>query len=332
MFPGQGDFSLPALREAVRAHPVVRAAALKVFTEVDAALVDLDIPPLVPLLWAPVQECMQNAIPAGTEQAALYASCMTVHVALSESGLSPDGLAGVSFGELSALAAAGVFTVADGARLAVTLARVLPRNTGGMVWLGAGERDVIQLLAELGNDRLALGCVNGPEQSVVVGAVPSLMAVQKLAKRLGFASSRVKLPYYAHHPELAGVAAEFESAARAYAMGPAHLPVFSAAHGRAYSHGEDIPHMLAQVITKTAHVPRMIAAACSDGTSLLLEAGTGASVTQSAPNMFTGIRARAPLSDKNFPWHSPGRLLTTGGLFTGGLGPASQDHERGPAR
>ena len=299
----------------MRAQPAMRAAAIKVFAEVDAALADLAISSLEPLLWGSVPVDELASMPTGTEQAALYASCMSVHVALSEAGLPPDRLAGVSFGELTALTAAGVFTIADGARLAVTLARVLPRNTGGMVWLSASESDAIKLLTELGDSRLALGCVNGPSQCVIVGTLPALIAVELQARRTGVDSFRVKLPYYAHHPKLAAVAAEFESATRKYALGPPLLPVFSASHGRAYCQGEDIPHMLAEVIIRTAHVPRLIAAACAGQSSLLLEAGTGASVAQYAPTMLTGLRAAAPLSDESFPWQTPHRLLAADGAY-----------------
>lgn len=309
VFPGQGDFSLDALRKAVQARPVVNAAARRVFSDVDAAVADLGIPALEPLLWAPGQQNVPASAPPGTAQVALYAACVTVHVALCQAGFPPDRLAGVSFGEIPALAAAGVFTVADGARIAVALARALPRNTGGMVWLGVGEKEAIRFLAELGDERVALGCVNGPDQCVVAGTSAALMAVQQLAKHRGLASGRIKLPYYAHHPELAAVAAEFESAVHAYPARPPGLAVFSAAHGRAYRQDEDIPHALAQVITRTAHVPRMIAAACTDKPALLLEAGTGASATQSAPQISTGIRARAPLADEDFPWPAPGQLL-----------------------
>lgn len=309
VFPGQGDFSLDALRKAVRTRPVVNAAAHRVFREVDAAVADLGIPALEPLLRAPAQRNVPASAPAGTAQAALYAACITVHTALCQAGLPPDGLAGVSFGEIPALAAAGVFTVADGARIAVALARALPRNIGGLLWLGAGEEDTVRLLADLGDDRVALGCVNGPDQCVVAGTFASLMAVQQLAKHRGLASARIKLPYYAHHPELAAAAADFESAVRAYPARPPGIAVFSAAHGRAYRQDEDIHHTMAQVITRTAHVPRLIAAACADKPALLLEAGTGASATQSAPQISPRIRARAPLADDAFPWHSPGQLL-----------------------
>ncbi|MEY9988305.1 [acyl-carrier-protein] S-malonyltransferase [Streptomyces sp. V4I8] len=319
VFPGQGTLSLDALRKALRGQPVLHRAALQVFAEVDAAVEDLGIPPLQQLLWAPAQQNIPASAPAGTDQAALYACCITVHVALCKAGLPPDMLSGVSFGEIPALVAAGVFTVTDGARMAVALARVLPRNIGGMVWLRAGEKDVTRLLAELGDERLALGCVNGPDECVVAGSSASLMVVQQLAERWGMASGRIKLPYYAHHPELAAAAAEFESVARAYPARPPRVPAISATHGRAYRQDEDIHHALSQVITKTAHLPRTIAAICPNNGALLLEAGTGASITRSVPQGVTGICAIAPLADESFPWQSPRQLVS---------GPAADDAVR----
>jgi len=310
VFPGQGDFALRILRRAVTTHPIVRGAVQEVFAEVDVAVAELGIGPLNPLTRMPAQRTARAPAPVGGDQAALFAACLSTHVALNEAGYAPDRLAGVSFGEITALTAAGVFTVADGARICVKLARILPRDKGGLLWLSTGETEATRLLATLGDPRLSLGCVNGPNQCVISGSLTALAACQHLAEQNGVKASMLRLRYYAHHPDLASAASQFESTLRKFTMRPPRKAVFSAAHGRAYRRDEDIPHALAQCLVQTAHVPRMITAACAGGPALLFEAGTGTSATQGAAHL-SSVKTRTPLADESFPWPTPSQLHTT---------------------
>ncbi|MGW7518613.1 acyltransferase domain-containing protein [Streptomyces sp. NPDC054796] len=305
-FPGQGDFAVSPLVRAVREHVPVRMAVAETFAEVDRAGAESGIPPLGPALLSerpPTGRDLAHG-PVGSSQLALFGASMAVHRTLCGVGLRADRLVGVSFGEIAALTAAGVFEVADGARIACRLAQCLSSCEGGMTLLAGGESSARSLLREVGSPHLVIACVNDPEETVLSGPVPLLERVEQAAADAGVPTARLKLPFLSHHPSLSQAADTFAAAVREVPHHPARLPVHSAVLGRAYTASDDFAAGLSACLTDPVRLPGVLDGAAVSASTLFLEAGTGSALTHSTRRALGPGRAEAhaPLATPDFPW------------------------------
>lgn len=186
VFPGQGAQTIGMGHDLAQAYPAARA----VFEEVDDALGEK----LSALIWdGDIAELTltENAQPA------LMATSIAAMRALEVEGIDVSRasfVAGHSLGEYSALCAAGVFTLADTARLLRTRGRAMqsavPVGQGAMAAiLGLGADDVAALAAEAAGDGVCqLANENDPTQNVISGSKDAVdraigMAKEKGAKR-----------------------------------------------------------------------------------------------------------------------------------------------------
>ncbi|UJB39947.1 acyltransferase domain-containing protein [Streptomyces sp. A1-5] len=310
VFPGQGDFAVSPLVRALRTHTTVRKAVREVFEEAEEVGEEFDIGPLANALLsdAPPTGRELAAGSVGTPQLALFCSSVAVHRALCATGLVPDQVLGVSFGEIAALTAAGVFEVPEGARIACLLARQLARCAGGMTLVGAGEAGTEALLRRTGSPALALACVNSPEETIVSGPLPDLRALEETAAGQGVPAARLRLPFSSHHPSLTGPADAFAAAIGRLAPRPARIPVHSAVHGGPYGPQDDLHRGLADCLVRPFRLPPVLRRITTAGHALFFEAGTGQALTRSIQQTLPpdAAYAHAPLADPAFPWPRPG--------------------------
>lgn len=183
VFPGQGAQTIGMGHDLAQAYPAARA----VFEEVDDALGEK----LSALIWEGDKETLtltENAQPA------LMATSMAAMRALEAEGIEiskASFVAGHSLGEYSALCAAGVFTLADTARLLRTRGRAMqsavPVGQGAMAAiLGLTADDVAALAAEAaGDDVCQLANENDPTQNVISGSKSAVERAIDMAKSKG---------------------------------------------------------------------------------------------------------------------------------------------------
>ena len=334
LFPGQGDFSAGALVRALREHAVLRASVAEVFEHVDAVGAQHGIAPLGPTLCGnePPGSRQLAAGPRGTLQLAAFGASMAVHRALVQIGLAPARVFGVSFGEIAAATAAGVFGLVDGAEIAYQLARVLPHGRGGLTLLAAGETQARALIAALADRRLVLACVNAPDETLLCGPLAVLDELELLAAQRGLTTHRLRLPFPSHHPDLAVEAHAFRASMRDIRAMPPLAPVYSAVHGDVYGPDDDVRQGLANCLTRPALVPAALRRVTGDAPALLLEAGTGDALARAAERSLAEYESgyetnddtecglddavsgwprsvvRAPIADLSFPWDEPEQL------------------------
>jgi acyl transferase domain-containing protein len=92
-------------------------------------------------------------------------------------GIRPNTVAGHSMGEIVAAAVAGLFTLADAAKLIAARARLTDavRSPGRMVSVGAAAETVAPLLA--GHPDVTIAAINAPQQCVISGGRDGVTAV-----------------------------------------------------------------------------------------------------------------------------------------------------------
>jgi len=183
VFPGQGAQTIGMGRDLAQTYPAAQA----VFDEVDEALGEK----LSALIWEgdiAALTLTENAQPA------LMATSMAAMRALEAEGVAVTRaafVAGHSLGEYSALCAAGVFTLADTARLLRVRGRAMqsavPVGQGAMAAiLGLTAEEVTRVAEDAAQGEVcALANENDPTQNVISGTVAAVERACVLAKEAG---------------------------------------------------------------------------------------------------------------------------------------------------
>jgi acyl transferase domain-containing protein len=127
-------------------------------------------------------------------------------------GVRPTSVAGHSMGEVAAGAVAGLFSLADAAKLITARARLMDsvRTPGRMVSVGAGADAVAPLLADYPD--VAVAAINAPQQCVISGGRDSITAIiaELAAQDMDF--KRLAVSQASHSPLMTEVAADLREA------------------------------------------------------------------------------------------------------------------------
>jgi len=248
VFPGQGAQTIGMGRDLAEVYPAARA----VFDEVDDALGEK----LSTLIWEGDIDTLtltENAQPA------LMATSMAAMRALEAEGISVTRaafVAGHSLGEYSALCAAGVFTLADTARLLRIRGRAMqsavPVGQGAMAAiLGLTAEEVAELAEEAAQgDVCQLANENDPTQNVISGSVAAVERAIAMAKGKG-AKRALPLPVSApfHCALMQPAADEMAKALAAVKLADPIVPLVANVLAASVSTADPIAQLLVDQVT-----------------------------------------------------------------------------------
>ena len=273
-FPGQGSQTVGMGRELAEAFPEARA----VFDEVDEALGEN----LSTLIWEGPEETLTLTANA---QPALMAVSMAALRAMQARGLvlqdKVDYLAGHSLGEYSALCAAGVFSLADTARLlrirGNAMQAAVPPGEGAMAAiLGLGDAEVEAACQAAGNGICQIANDNGGGQIVISGARAAVEAAAALCTEKG-AKRAIMLPVSApFHSALMAPAAEAMRAALAdVAMQAPAIAVVANVTVTPLTDPAEIARRLVEQVTGRVRWRETVEFFAGNGVTGLFEVGAG---------------------------------------------------------
>ena len=274
-FPGQGSQAVGMGRDLAEAFPEARA----VFEEVDEALSQK----LSAIIWEGPEETLTLTANA---QPALMAVSLAALRALEAGGFSLKDkvayVAGHSLGEYSALCAAGMFSIADTARLlrirGNAMQQAVPVGEGAMAAIiGLEQADVEAACAEAGRGSVCqVANDNGGGQLVISGAKPAVEHAARLCTERG-AKRAMMLPVSApFHSALMAPAAEAmrEALAGVAKKAPA-VPVIANVSVSPLSDPDEITARLVEQVTGRVRWRETVEWFGANGVDTLYEVGAG---------------------------------------------------------
>jgi acyl transferase domain-containing protein/NAD(P)-dependent dehydrogenase (short-subunit alcohol dehydrogenase family) len=282
LFPGQGSQYAGMLRDISCAFPPMfdtLAAADDGYLSASAGRLSDIIYPITPFSGetAEMQEAALRA--TGAAQPAIGAVSLGLLKVLRSFGLEAEALAGHSYGELTALCAAGRLEESDFHELSRLRGRLMAEGSGdrgGMLAVSAPLSAVEDLLSAEGLD-LVIANRNAPNQAVLSGAISELERAESLLSSRRITCKRLPVAAAFHSPLVADAAAPFHGALEKIQFKPANSTVFANSSAAEYPADPAAARpLLAYQLARPVEFVGMIEAMYGAGVRTFIEVGPGA--------------------------------------------------------
>ncbi|GAB1545028.1 type I polyketide synthase [Scytonema sp. NUACC21] len=243
LFPGQGSQYVNMGMKLATNFPVLR----QVYNSLDNLFVQDGLQPLSQVVFPnPIFDSNQKAEQAQklqrTENAqpAIGAFSAGLYKILQQAGFKPDFVAGHSFGELTALWAAGVLSDADYFYLIKARGQAMssPHNgadcdAGTMLAVNGDVNSILEIIKPLSH--LSIANYNSPNQVVLSGAKPEIAVVQQILTKRGYSVTPLPVSAAFHSRFVNHASKPFSQAIQSVTFNSPKIQVYSNTTGEAYS-------------------------------------------------------------------------------------------------
>lgn len=222
----------------------------------------------------------------------------------------PLGAAGLSLGELTALAVADALRFTDALYLvqarAEAMAECAAHNPGAMLAVIGLATDVITQICQAAN--VVMANVNAPDQVVLSGAVPAIEQAEGLVKAKGAKRAvRLEVAGAFHSSLMQAAATKFHQALAKVEITTPLFPVISNVTGQPVRNPEDIRELLVkQIVSPVLWEPSM-RQLINDGATVFFEFPPA--------RVLTGLLRRIDNSVKSIPIDEPADFDKLAGLI-----------------
>ncbi len=325
LFPGQGAQRVEMLGDLALVFDEVRSA----FEDFDTTLSKAGRPPIGPKVFPPSmldsvarERARLELQKTDLAQPAVGAASVGMFRLLGSLGLTPDVVAGHSYGELVALHASGALGLEDLAILSEARGRLMIEaagpEPGTMAALLAGpDRLASWVEAE---ENVVLANINGPNQTVLAGPRDDLARVVERARSEGIRCFDLPVGAAFHSPLVAKAREPLARLAADRIQTSPRLPIYS--NLDASLHPTD-PSAIAQRLGDHLASPvlfsKMIEAMYQDGTRVFIECGPGTILTPLVDQILEDRPHLALACDAPGRPGIPSLLQTIGQLVVAGL-------------
>jgi len=285
VYPGQGSQKVDMLRDLVAGNPdlhhLFEAADDEVRGILEQPLSGFVYPP--PALGGGNDRLREAVHATQVAQPAMAVADLFCHELLGRYGIAPALVAGHSFGEYVALAAADAISARGLFRLSALRGRAAYRAGiaagGGMAAVGASLEDTVAVLAELGIEAHPAN-VNAPTQTVIGGTAAAIDAAVKHLPTKRISARRLPVTAAFHTPLLAAATAELGAHLATTEIRPPTRLVFSNTTGGLYpTHAAEIRDLLLRHLVEPVRFLDQIRGMHDHGARVFIEAGPGSVLT-----------------------------------------------------
>ena len=321
VFPGQGSQYLNMGRDLVCTFPQAMQILQRANRKFDhgALLTDRIFPPAD---YSEQEQRRQQAALQNTAvaQPAIGAVSLAMLKVLQSFGVTPAATCGHSFGELTALCAAGWIDEDTLLELAITRGRLMAdaggnqdQSAGTMLAVQAPLDELEKLLIDA-DPGVVLANRNSPTQGVFSGPTAAIAEIEKICKQQKI--NAIRLPVSAaFHSELVNKAGRpFQRALEAVTVNPTAINVFSNTTGEAYPADEGaVRSLLGHHLTRPVDFVREIENMHAAGVTTFVEIGPKSILTGLIANILQDGEANAwaldPSAGKRYGITDLARLL-----------------------
>ncbi|MGF1465375.1 MAG: SDR family NAD(P)-dependent oxidoreductase [Sandaracinaceae bacterium] len=211
-------------------------------------------------------------------QPALAAASLATLAVLRALGVEARAVAGHSFGELTALGAAGVLAEEDVLRLARRRGEHMAAGSetpGAMIAVAAGRADIERWLAETAA-RVTLANDNHPRQVVLSGSLEGVAEAERSLGARGLATTRLPVATAFHSPLVEPAVEAFRRDLEGVAFQRPLVPVVRAATAAPYpADGTEARDALARQLAEPVRFVELVDALHAGGARTFVEVGPG---------------------------------------------------------
>ena len=235
LFSGQGGQWWAMARRMLEDDPAFRASV----EEIDAILKQL-------VGWSTVEEMLRPEADsrintAEVTQAAIFSTQMALYRHWQERGITPQWVAGHSFGEVAAACATGYIALEDAVRL-IALRGQIPKRcsgTGAMAAIGLPVDELLPLLEDF--DKVCVGAFNGPVAQTISGYEADILnAMERIAAvHPDVLVRRIQMDFAWHSVMLDEVEDWFRSSLGTVTPHEGRVPLVSTVTGKLETHFDE---------------------------------------------------------------------------------------------
>jgi acyl transferase domain-containing protein/NAD(P)-dependent dehydrogenase (short-subunit alcohol dehydrogenase family)/acyl carrier protein len=286
LFPGQGSQYVGMLRDLACQFPAMQetlAEANEIYTKTNLRLSDLIYPTPA---FSPDAKARQEKALRATQvaQPAIGAVSLGAWRMLEMFGVKADAAAGHSFGELTALCAAGAYDSSAFHRLSGLRGQLMAAagngDAGAMLAVHAAERIVEPILKGEFNDVIVANR-NSPQQVVLSGSTREIERAAQILSERGIRTTRLPVSAAFHSSLVAEAEQPFREALTGLTFDSPRLPVFANATGRPYPADIDsVKGVLAGQLARPVEFVQEIEQMIQAGVGTFFEVGPGSALTR----------------------------------------------------
>ncbi len=237
-------------------------------------------------------------------QPAIGATSLSMLAVLQQIGLEAAHVGGHSFGEVTALHAAGVLSATDMISIAQRRGELMAEaaQTPGSMTAVSGAIDQVRAMVEQSGIDVVVANHNSPTQVVLSGGTDAIAQMEAALGAYGFACKRLPVATAFHSPIVSGASDAFAAFLSGIAFSSPTVPVYANETAAAYPiEPAAIRAQLGRQLANPVRFVEMIEAMYDQGARTFVEVGPAATLTALIGHILKGREHRAIRLDKKNP-------------------------------